>query len=127
MSALSDALASSQAKAVAALGKAYIRRDEEPDDEFFAGMLRRIGCDDDVQIAFLLCAWHVLREEKAPAPGESRPAIVDAMQEPATDRQWERIRRDCERLGVEVPAGPLTKQEASMEIERLKATDPVPF
>ena len=56
MSALGQALEASQAKAVAALGKAYVRRDDEPDDELFAGLLRKIGLDDDVQITFLLAA-----------------------------------------------------------------------
>ena len=78
MSALSAALESSQAKAVAALGKAYVRRDDEPDDELFAGLLHKIGLDDDVAIAFLLAAWSVLREEKAPPPAEPGWAGVNA-------------------------------------------------
>ena len=39
MSALGQALEASQAKAVAALGKAYVRREETPDDDLFRGLL----------------------------------------------------------------------------------------
>ena len=122
MSALSAALESSQAKAVAALGKAYVRRDDEPDDELFAGLLHKIGLDDDVAIQFLLAAWSVLREEKAPPPGEqARVLTANTANDPATDAQWKLVRDLADRKGVPAPTGDLTKDRASEAIERLKA------
>ncbi len=119
MSALSQALEASQNKAVAALGKAYVRRDETPDDEFFAGMLHKIGLDDDVAISFLLAAWSVLREEKASPPGEQAPAAKQT--EPATDAQWKYLRKLADEKGTVAPVGPLTKESASTVIEQLQA------
>lgn len=74
MTALSDALDHSQAKALTALFKAYTRRDDEPDDELFAGLMRGVGLDDDVQIGFLLNAWSILREDREALPGTIGPA-----------------------------------------------------
>ena len=61
MSALSDALDHSQSKALAALFKAYTRRDDEPDDDFFRVAMHGVGLDDDIQISFLLHAWKIMR------------------------------------------------------------------
>ncbi len=119
MSALGQALEASQAKAVAALGRAYVRREETPDDELFAGLLHKIGLDDDVAIAFLLAAWGVLREEKAQPPGEQAPAAKPS--EPATDAQWKYIRKLADDKGTTAPGGPLTKEKASAVIEQLQA------
>ena len=118
MSALSQALESSQAKAVAALGKAYVRRDDEPDDELFAGLLHKIGLDDDVAIAFLLAAWSVLREEKAPAPGEQSASLRTEAE--ASDAQWNLIRKLADDKGTTAPVGPFTKSQASAVIDALQ-------
>ena len=72
MTALTDALEASRSKAIAALGKAYVSRTDEPDDELFAGLLVKIGEDDERKIGFLLAAWRILREQRADAPGERR-------------------------------------------------------
>ena len=120
MSALSQALESSQAKAVAALGKAYVRRDDEPDDELFAGLLHKIGLDDDVAIAFLLAAWSVLREEKAPAPGEQVSKSDPLGNAPASDPQWSFIRKLADEKGTVAPVGPFTKSQASAVIDALQ-------
>jgi hypothetical protein len=76
MTALSQALEASQNKAVAALGKAYIRRDEAPDDELFDGLLKKIGLDDEVYIGFLLSAWAILRDLREQPPGEQEPLVA---------------------------------------------------
>ena len=119
MSALGQALEASQAKAVAALGKAYVRRDEAPDDELFAGLLHKIGLDDDVAIQFLLAAWAVLREEKAAPPGEQ--ATKSAQSQAATDGQWKYIRDLADKNGTTAPVGPLSFDQASKIIVALKA------
>ncbi len=119
MSALGQALEASQGKAVAALGKAYIRREETPDDDLFRGLLVKIGLDDDTAITFLLAAWSVLREEKAQPPGEQQPAAKSS--EPATDAQWKYIRKLADEKGTTAPGGPLTKEKASTVIEQLQA------
>ena len=118
MSALGQALEASQAKAVAALGKAYVRRDDEPDDELFAGLLHRIGLDDDVLIKYLLAAWAVLREEKATPPGEQQPKAQPV--EDATEAQWKLLRDLADRKGTTAPVGPLSKAEASTVIDALQ-------
>ena len=120
MSALGQALEASQAKAVAALGKAYVRREEAPDDELFAGLLHKIGLDDDVAIQFLLAAWSVLREEKAPAPGE-QAARPQGETQPASDAQWSLIRKLADEKGTTAPTGPLTKEQAHTIIDSIKA------
>ncbi len=125
MSALSDALEASQAKAVAALGKAYVRRDDEPDDELFAGLLHKIGLDDDVAIQFLLAAWAVLREEKAAPPGEQAAPDMYApggsrYSPPASDAQWSLLRKLADAKGTTAPPGPLSKAEASTIIDALQ-------
>jgi hypothetical protein len=119
VSAQGQALEASQAKAVAALGKAYVRREEQPDDELFAGLLHKIGLDDDVAISFLLAAWSVLREEKAAPPGEQAPA--QTVTKPASDAQWSLIRRLADEKGTTAPSGPLTQALAHNVIDQLKA------
>ena len=119
MSALSQALESSQNKAIATLGQAYCRRDDEPDDEFFRGMLHKIGEADDVKIGFLLAAWKILREEKAQPPGEQTQRVVtnDA---PASDAQWSLIRKLADEKRTVAPVGPFTKSQASAVIDSLQ-------
>jgi hypothetical protein len=87
MSALSDALDHSQAKALAALFKAYTRRDDDPDDEMFGALMRGAGLDDDVQIGFLLRCWRIMREnpEPLPATNGAKPAEPQQVVE---DRRW---------------------------------------
>jgi hypothetical protein len=120
MSALTQALEASQSKAVAALGKAYVRREETPDDELFAGLLHKIGLDDDVAISFLLAAWSVLREEKAAPPAEQASRKEQTERE-ASPAQLARIKRDCHTAGLEEPNKPLTMNQASGIIEALAA------
>ena len=67
--ALAAALEASQAKAIAALGKAYVRRDEEPDQDLFRQLMKGMGLDDDFAITFLFHAWDVLREQREQPPG----------------------------------------------------------
>jgi hypothetical protein len=117
--ALTDALRASQAKAVAALGKAYIRRDDEPDDELFRALLLKIGLDDEVAIGFLLQGWSVLREYREPAPAEQQaPKQLDAEASPA---QMNLLRKLADEKGVALPDRPFTKQRAHEAIDALKA------
>ncbi len=122
MSALGQALEASQAKAVAALGKAYVRREATPDDDLFRGLLVKIGLDDDTAITFLLAAWSVLREEKAQPPGEQAAnPLGNPSKDPATDAQWQLIRKLADEKGTTAPAGPITKATAHIVIDKLKA------
>ena len=123
MNALSQALEASQSKAVAALGKAYVRRDETPDDDLFRGLLHKIGLDDDVAIEFLLAAWSVLREEKAAPPAEQAARVE--VPELATEAQYRFIDKLMDDGGhVRLDRGTmanLTKDRASELISDLKA------
>jgi hypothetical protein len=58
---LDDALKASRAKALAALGRAYRFREDEPDDELFAAVLSGMGLEDEVAVKWLLASWKVLR------------------------------------------------------------------
>jgi len=130
MSALSDAVEVAQRKAIVALGSRFIRGAAEPKTDEYREMLNLLGCTDDTEVTWLIASWTVLREEKAAAPGEPVASRAAATEEkPASDRQWERIRRDCKTAGVEVPQGPLTMRQASETIEQLAAGtyEPVPF
>ncbi len=118
MSALGQALEASQAKAVAALGKAYVRREEQPDDDLFRALLQKIGLEDDTAITFLLAAWAVLREEKAAPPGEQAAKVQPL--EDATEAQWKLLRDLADRKGTTAPPGPLSKAEASTIIDALQ-------
>ena len=119
MSALGQALEASQAKAVAALGKAYVRREETPDDDLFRGLLVKIGLDDDTAITFLLAAWSVLREEKAQPPGEQAQTSVGLGNDPATEAQWQLIRKLADEKGTPARAGPFTIATAHIVIDKL--------
>lgn len=86
MSALSDALDHSQAKALAALFKAYTRRDEEPDDDFFRACIHGAGLDDDIQISFLLHAWKIMRTYPEPLPAAAQNGAQP--KQVVEDRRW---------------------------------------
>lgn len=120
MSALSEALDHSQAKALAALFKGYTRRADEPDDELFAGLMHKIGLDDDVQIAFLLAAWRIMRDDREALPAGNGVA-PQSEPEPASDAQLALIRKLCDERKLEPPNKPLTKQTATQVIDEIKA------
>jgi hypothetical protein len=119
--ALAAALEASQAKAIAALGKAYVRRDEEPDQDLFRQLMKGMGLDDDFAITFLFHAWDVLREQREQPPGaeNGQPAKED---EPASERQLSYIASLADEKGHTAPdtAG-LTKAKASELISELQA------
>ena len=107
-----------------------MRGTEEPDPEAYRMQMHAIGCLDDTEISWMLTGWAILREEGAQVPDSPQGSRAAATEEkPASDRQWERIRRDCKSAGVEVPQGPLTMRQASETIEQLAAGtyEPVPF
>ena len=69
MSALADALSQAQAKALAALEKAYVAGQLE--DAAMLEQMDAIGCTDVVEQHTLLEALNVLKAYGAPAPGSS--------------------------------------------------------
>ena len=87
MSALSEMLEHSQAKALAQLYKAYTRREEKPDDAHFAQEMREAGLEDELQIKFLLRCWRVLREYPESLPVSGAPAPKQPKQV-VEDRVW---------------------------------------
>ena len=119
MTPLSDALTVAQKRALAALEKAYVAG--EIDGEAFAAALAAFGISDPIDVAFLLSALDVCREWGVPAPTMSE-RVTAAKVEPATDAQWQRIRRDCEAQKVGLPETEhLTKAQASEIIGALQA------
>ena len=125
MSALSESLEAHQKGAVKAIAKAVIAA-HMGDDEA-KERLAAMGLTDDVDTDRFLAALGILRELGASEPVASRAAATE--ERPASDAQWNRIRRDCKAAGVEVPQGPLTMRQASETIEQLAAGtyEPVPF
>ena len=116
-SELADALSASRSRAIAALGKAYVLRSDDPDDTLFYGLMHGMGLDDDRAIEFLLHAWKVLREQKADAPGE--PATATKV-EPASEAQWKLLRKLADEKGYAAPTVALSKSRASEAIDALQ-------
>src|SRR5579864_1474999 len=106
MTALSDALVSAQAHALAALQKAYVR--DAIDRDTAVERMEAMGCTDRVDRDALLAALDTLRELGAAAPAQTNGATTK--DEAATDAQWKLIRKLAgEKGGLTVPEGPLTK------------------
>jgi hypothetical protein len=128
---LSDALTAAQRPALAALEKAYVagELDPDPDDDeamsargYLVMRLEDCGMRDPVDIAFLLAALDVLREWGVSAPTMSE-RVTEAKDEKATKGQLDYITDLTKRLVVDPPEfmEALTKEQASAIIERLKA------
>jgi hypothetical protein len=117
---LSDALTAAQRSALAALEKAYVAGQIEPDG-FRAG-LEAFGINDPIDVTFLLCALDVLREWGVSAPTMSE-RVAETKNDRATKGQLDFISDLCKRLVVDPPEAmeSLTKEQASAIIERLKA------
>jgi len=120
VTALSDALAATQARAVAALAKRYVGgtlgEDETPE-----AVLGRIGLNDPTDTAHLIAAWDFLRESGATPPAEVATHETTAKVEPASDKQWDYLRKLADEKGTTAPDGPLTKAQASEAISQLQA------
>ena len=114
MTALSDSLAASQARAVVALSKAYVsgRMDRE------AVQLALIGCGlaDQVDSDQWFATLDVIREHGAAPPAEARPVDNNA-----TEAQWRLLKDLADKAGKTAPEGALTKAQASQVIEQIKA------
>jgi hypothetical protein len=133
MTALSDALDHSQAKALAALFKAYTRREDEPDDELFGALMRGAGLDDDVQIVFLLRCWRIMRDNPEPLPAAQNGAKPE--ERAVEERRWTGGKYRGKTL-AETPQDylewaasghpdPVARQESGAELQR--RAEGVPF
>ena len=124
MTPLSDALTAAQRRALAALQKAYVAGAIEPEE--LREKLHGCGISDDVDVSYLTHTLDILREWGAAVPAEPNGQREDVA---ATDAQWARIRRDCEKANLAPPVGPLTKSAASEVIQQLERGEyePVPF
>ena len=133
MSALSDALAAAQARALSQLGKTYVASpldaaELDSEAERLYGLLEAIGCTDHVEQKQLLAAWNVLRATGGTVPAEAAPSQEHrAKDEPASDAQLAYIAKLVKDSGVPAPDLPLSKARASEVIETIKAGtyDPV--
>ena len=121
MTALSDALAQAQAKAIAAVSKAYVAG--AVDDGAFFEELSLIGATDQVEQRQLQASLAILRQYGAPAPDTNgKPYSERRETEPATQAQRDLIDRMCRERSFELPdyAG-VTKPQASQMIQELQA------
>lgn len=128
MTALSDALAATQARAVAALAKRYVGgtlgEDETPET-----ILAAVGLNDPTDTAHLIAAWDFLRESGAEPPSEAKPAANRNGDEPASEAQVKLIAKLCDERTIPHPIGELTKVQAHEIIDAIKAGtyQPEPF
>jgi hypothetical protein len=120
VTALDDALAAAQSKAIAALGKRYVRSAEPPEDEAVRSEFAAVGFNDELGVSFLLAAWKILREQGEQAPDAQEPRR-DTKPEPATEPQLKFIRKLCDEKQVPYPDEPLSKANAHEVIESLRA------
>lgn len=118
MSALAEALAAAQARAVAALGKQYAGG--TIDDVAVRTDLASVGLTDEVDTNRLLAAWDILRAAGATVPGE-QASNGKPKDEPATDAQLALVKRLAAEKGQPEPDAPLTKAQAHEVIDTLKA------
>jgi len=120
MSALAEALAAAQARAVAALAKQYVGGAIDADT--VRADLESVGLTDDVDTARLLAAWDILKSAGASAPSEQRPANGDAPKpdDKATDAQLALIAKLVAEKKAAPPDLPITKAAAHEIIDSLK-------
>ena len=118
MSALSDALAQAQARAVSALAKQYVSGQMSRATVEVA--LAGIGLLDPTDTAYWLASLEAIRDGGAAAPGEARANGNGGGE--ATEAQLKLIGRLCDDKQRPAPTEPLTKDEASKLIEQLKAS-----
>jgi hypothetical protein len=123
MTALSDSLATSQARAVAALAKSYVQGRIEP--EAVREALSAVGLTDAVDTDQWLATLDVIREHGAAAPGEARgPRWAEGHSSGevgrATDAQVKLIAKLADERKLIAPQGPFTMAQASQIIEQIK-------
>jgi hypothetical protein len=121
VSALADALAAAQSRAVAALGKQYVGGATVADAVRID--LEAIGLTDELDTARLLAAWDILRAAGAQAPGEQRAATngEPKPEDKATDAQLALIAKLVAEKKAVPPDLPITKTQAHEIIDTLKA------
>jgi hypothetical protein len=118
VTALSDALTATQARAVAALAKQYVGGVFNA--EQVCAELESMGIRDAVDAGYWLNALGIIREAGGEAPAEQKPREAKPS-EPASDKQWSFLRKLADEKGTTAPEGPLTKEQASTIIEQLQA------
>lgn len=122
VTALSDALVAAQRRALAATQKAYVAGHLDRDDA--VAELNTYGLTDDVDIGYLLAACDVIRARGAALPAEQGEAQA-AKDDPATDAQRARVKRDVAKLHGDDAAASiagehsLTKAQASEIIDSI--------
>lgn len=116
MSALADALAAAQARAVGALAKQYVSG--QVDEEALRAALNGIGLNDPADTSQWVAALDIIAATGAALPRENGAKPKD---EPATEAQMALVKRLCGEKGQPEPDPPLTKAQAHEVIDTLKA------
>jgi hypothetical protein len=118
MTPLREALNANQQRALNAVGKAYVAGHIET-REAVAEQLLSCGITDQVEIAYLLGTLDVLKQWGVPASTENGQK-PQAQSDPASDAQWNLIRKLADEKGTTAPDVPLTKAKASEVIDALQ-------
>lgn len=119
MTALSDALATAQARAVAALAKQYVAGVMDRDAVTLA--LIAAGLSDPVDTEAWFACLDTIREAGATLPGEAKAANGKPDDEKASDRQLAFIAKLVKEKGLTGPDLPLTKEQAHEVINAIQA------
>ena len=118
MSALAEALLAAQRSALSAMQRAYLAGSLD-DDEGMIEAMNRIGCTDTVEQGQYMFALETMRGLGVQAPA-TNGAPTPKEDRPASDAQWKLIRRLADERGQVAPDGPLTVEQASDVIEKLR-------
>ena len=123
MNPLSDALGLAQARALTALGKAYVR--EPFDADIVKDALNQMGLRDPGEQDELIAAWGLVNAYGGQAPGDARPAgrpaVVEEGAKPASDKQLAYIADLVKQHKVDAPDLPLSATDARQIIDSLKS------
>ena len=118
MTALADSLAVAQARAVAALSKAFMngKGDIDTEGEAMIAALNSMGLTDKVEQDHLMQSLTVLRTLGVTDSNGATPA----QPEPASQKQLDYIAKLADEKSYAAPEGPFTKAQASEIIDTLQ-------
>lgn len=119
MTALADALAAAQRRALTAIEKGYVAG--ALTREQVVEIMEGIGATDGVDRDRLLASLDTIRSLGAQLPSEPTNGVQEKKPEPASQAQLDLIQRLIGEKGAQHPDLPLNKQEAHEIIDTLKA------
>jgi hypothetical protein len=126
VSALAEALAAAQRRALAALQKSYVHSPLTPEEldaekERVRAVLDAIGCTDTVEQGQLFAALDVIRATGAALPSEPTNGGEPKPPEPASGAQLAFIAKLVKETKATPPDLPVTKAQAHEIIDTLQA------